>query len=197
MKQVEWKWPLGVIGFVIAAAIFLHYQPHKSGDVAAWVQAAASVVAIAWSGWSSRRLQLDVRRDQRLAAAESIFEIAHGSFMFSRYVVDQLGAPEIMRDVREAKRHFDYAQLQELERIAAAIPLHGLETPGLVKLIIILGATIRQMREVVSLALSMDRPMDEGERSEFTITLTQMRNRCDETQRDIGEIVELIRSGRG
>ena len=67
MDRGEWKWPLGVLGFVMAAAIFVHYQPHKSGDVASWVQAVGSIGAIV-SGFAvanvqqrnaERRLRLD------------------------------------------------------------------------------------------------------------------------------------------
>lgn len=42
----DWKVPITVLVAVAGAALFFHYQPHKSGDVAAWVQATGAVIAI-------------------------------------------------------------------------------------------------------------------------------------------------------
>lgn len=81
MKLNEWIWPLGLLVAVVGAATFVHYQPHTSGDVAAWVQAIGSIGAIAgafWIGEHQSRTSL-----QAIASAQMLTERAKRNSMFA------------------------------------------------------------------------------------------------------------------
>lgn len=46
MKRDGWAIPGAAIAIAVGSAVFLHYRPHNSGEIASWVQALGSIGAI-------------------------------------------------------------------------------------------------------------------------------------------------------
>lgn len=87
MKKIDgWEIPLGVLAGVSMVAIFLHYQPHKSDAVAAWVQAFGSIAAIVGAVWiGNRQVQAALSTEARASAGrrKSILAIAEAAYEHS------------------------------------------------------------------------------------------------------------------
>jgi hypothetical protein len=68
----EWMFPLATLVAIVFAALYVHYQPHKSSDVASWVQAIGSIAAIGGAIWIANRQYRDSVKleQQRQDAAE-------------------------------------------------------------------------------------------------------------------------------
>lgn len=83
MKKIDgWEVPLGVLASVVMISIFLHYQPHTSESVAAWVQAFGSVAAIVGAVWvGNRQVQAALSAEARASAGRrrSILAIAEAA----------------------------------------------------------------------------------------------------------------------
>ncbi|MEW9586520.1 hypothetical protein [Paraburkholderia sp. DGU8] len=193
MKIDEWKWPFGTLVFIVGAAIFLRYQPHKSADVASWVQAIASVIAIVWAGWSARKLQRDSQRQARVTLAGAVLEIAAAASKLARHVVRSLPDRKTAHEVGDGLRHFDLPELREMERVIRAIPLHELNTRELVKFVMILSATVRQLREKVEAMIQLHQEMASAEFDRFFVTLHEMDAALLDTKEKIAEQLEIIK----
>ncbi|MFD1555750.1 hypothetical protein ACFSHT_08940 [Paraburkholderia silviterrae] len=192
MKPNEWMWPLGVLAFVIVTSVVLRHAPYTSTETATWVQAIASVVAIWWSGSSARRLQRDIQRQKRITRAGAVVEIATAAWNLASHVVTQLPDREAVQQVGRGERHFDYPELQEMERVTVSIPLHDLNTPELVRLVMMLTATVRQLREKVDFMLANHREIDGAGFEEFFKTLGQMRSACLDIRNRMAEQLAAI-----
>jgi hypothetical protein len=97
MKKIDgWEIPLGMLACVAMVAVFLHYQPHKSEAVAAWVQAFGSIGAIAGAVWiGNRQVRAALSTEARASAGhrKSILAIAEAAYehseRFRRLLVQQ------------------------------------------------------------------------------------------------------------
>ncbi|WP_133254466.1 hypothetical protein [Paraburkholderia unamae] len=192
MKPDGWKVPLAVIGVIVGAAAFIRYQPHKSGDVAAWVQAVASVIAIWWSGYSARKLQFDSERQRRRTMASVLSEIADSVTNLTAYVQRKVPDRETLTRIATGEVRFEFGELGAMEKALRQIPLHELAAPEFVKPTLVLRSSLRQLRENLDFAFERHRQMEADEFDKLFEAIGKLSRVCSETARDIRGVVDSI-----
>jgi hypothetical protein len=85
MKKNDWKWPLGLLLFVIGSATFVHYQPHTSSDVASWVQAVGSIGAII----GAFQISNQERRAAAIAREEDVAESRQKTLFLASLIIEK------------------------------------------------------------------------------------------------------------
>ena len=146
----------------------------KHPALAAWVQAVAIIVAIAGTWLAGWLLQRTERRMERRTLAKAVSEIAIAAEELVRRVIGELPDRQAVSAIATGEKPFDIRAIDELEAAIAAIQLHNLSTPELVRDVIALLANIRQLREQLANAITMHHRMDAAHFSEFLETLTKV-----------------------
>ncbi|CAJ0805641.1 hypothetical protein LMG19083_04268 [Ralstonia psammae] len=146
----------------------------KHPALAAWVQAVAIIVAIAGTWLAGWLLQRTERRMERRTLAKAVSEIAVAAEEQVRRVVSELPDREAVSAIATGEKSFDIRAIDELEAAIAAIQLHNLSTPELVRDVIALLANIRQLRERLAHAIATHHRMDAAHFSELLDTLTKV-----------------------
>ena len=171
-----------------------------SSEWASWVQAVGSVLAIVAAALIARhqaklqhRSALDLlrteRRTARVEVAETLAVLASNAARALAHVSDQFPDSQAVRKVAGGSIRCDIGEVQRIDGYLGAVPLH--ELPGqLVTLTMTLGATVRQFREKVEVALRLHREMDAAMFDEFVATLKQMSESLQATCKDITAQVE-------
>jgi hypothetical protein len=164
---------------------------------AAWVQAIASVAAIVAAAWfavlqsriqyaSALRLQERQRLREEVRLAEAVSAIAKNVHKLITMDVIVLSDRERIYLIQTGRHPFDLGGLIEAEASVAAIPLHSLPTAHMVRLTMILSATIRQFRAKVQNAFENYRNMDSSAYTDFFNSMAQMRDSSEMTANDLG-----------
>jgi hypothetical protein len=171
-----------------------------SSEWASWVQAVGSVLAIVAAALIARhqaklqhRSALDLlrteRRTARVEVAETLAVFAGNAAKALAHVSGQLPDREAVHKVAEGSVRCEIGEVQQIDGYLGAVPLH--ELPGqLITLTMILGATVRQFREKVEMALRLHREMDAAMFDDFFATLKQMNESLQATCKDITAQVE-------
>ena len=171
-----------------------------SSEWASRVQAVGSVLDIVAAARIARhqaklqhRSALDLlrteRRTARVEVAETLAVLASNAARALAHVSDQLLDREAVSKVARGSIRCDIGEVQRIDGYLGAVPLH--ELPGqLVTLIMILGATVRQFREKVEVALRLHLEMDAAMFDDFFATLKQMNESPQATCNDITAQVE-------
>lgn len=174
-----------------------------SAEWAAWVQSVGSVVAILAAALiavlqirSQHQNDLKLQRNEQLHArleiTKTIGVLATNSAKAMKHVQGQLKDREAVHNVAEGFARCDVSELGRIDRYLAEIPLHTLPH-SVVTLAMILGATVRQFKENVEMALRVHRKMDANAFDDFFRTLNEMNTSIELTCADISN--EVTRQG--
>lgn len=192
MKLDDWKLPLAVFGFIVGAAGFFHYQPHKSGEVAAWIQAIATIVAIWWAANSARKLLLDGERSKRKTYATVLCEIADSVANLTSYVKRELPDLDALSAVARGNTRFEFGELVAMESAMDQIVLHELPLPELVKPTLYLRSSLRQLRENVQYSICVSRTIQPDDFEKLFDAITRLNAVWAETAEDVRKIAESV-----
>jgi len=160
--------------------------------LAAWIQAAAIIVAIAGTWLAGWLLQRSERRTERRTVAKAVSEIAMAAEALVRGVMSELPDKQAVSAIAAGEKPFDIRAIDELEAAIAAIQLHNLSTPELVRDVIALLASIRQFREQLANAIATHHRMDATHFSEFFDTLESVQAAITKTNQSIAAHVSQI-----
>lgn len=175
----------------------------SSTDLAAWVQAYGSIVAIIGAALiailqsraqhnSSLRVMKAEHELLRTELAQTVLAISIGCKKVMDHVAAQLPDRDAVHLVAQGDRHLDLQELETLERAVGQVPLHELPSK-LVPLVLALGSTVRQFRAKVLSAMVHHRGMDAVAFFDFFHTLSQMQAGLALTCADIYLVVPKLR----
>lgn len=173
-----------------------------SSEWAAWVQAVGSVLAIcvaAWLViWQSRRqhinalkLHKEEQRYARVELAKTLSVLGQNCAKALRHFTDRLPDREAVHSAAGGEVHFDFGELRTIENAVVGIPLHSLPDV-LVTHAMVLGATVRQFRERIEMAITLHREMTSDNFDDFFRVLNEMNTSIAKTCNDIESEVHSI-----
>jgi hypothetical protein len=160
--------------------------------LAAWLQAVAIIVAIAGTWLAGWLLQRTERRMERRTLAKAVSEIALAAEELVRRVIGELPDKQAVSAIATGEKSFDIRAVDEIEAAIAAIQLHNLSTPELVRDVIALLDNIRQLREQLANAIATHHRMDAAHFSEFFDTLTKVHAAISKISASIATHVSKI-----
>jgi hypothetical protein len=175
-----------------------------SVELAAWVQAIGSIVAIiavvliaVWQANKQHRNALALHREEqryaRIELAKTLSMLAKNCAKAMAYLTRQLSSRQDVYEIAEGQVHFDFGELSRIEASIGGIPLyslpHSLVTPTM-----LLSATVRQFREKVEMAIRVHRNMDAAAFEDFFRVLREMNDSLEQTCGDIATEVNRIQS---
>jgi hypothetical protein len=169
----------------------------SSSDLAAWVQAVGSVVAIFAAvgvGWWTARQQRKLTREMSwlqhgsniMESAKTLKEIAAPAVKVLTRISGLLDSREKVFTAAETGLPFDIPELHQLERALDGVELHRLPAQ-LITPALILSANVRQFRIKVEMALQHYRQMDAAAFDDFFTTLKQMNDSMSKSVSDFAE----------
>ena len=172
----------------------------SSGDLAAWVQAIGTIIAVLASAgiaiWQSKAqhqsslaLHKAERRSAQIELAKTLFILCRNCTNAATHFAKQVNSREALHRVASGEVHFDFEELHALQNATTNIPLHSLPD-RLVGSAMTLAATFRQLRQAIELALKLHRSMDA---SEFTRHFTNMEELIKSLELTCGDIETALR----
>jgi hypothetical protein len=173
----------------------------SSADMAAWVQAVGSIVAILVA-LAVALITLTVQRNQALALeekrrrdavidkAKTVQDLAKRAWQLTGYLRNQLKDDRnIVAQMASKQLHFDLPGLKYIEEQLTTIPLYLLPQP-IVVYPIMLTTTIRQVREKIELVFTIHQKMDG---SDFQRFFDDLRTMIDTVKRDSDSLDALVK----
>ncbi|WP_051975391.1 hypothetical protein [Cupriavidus necator] len=173
------------------ACILQWIESHQA--LAGWAQAVASVAAIWWAGRTGTRLQRSDRLHARKTLAGAVLEIATAAQQRLGHAASEIKDREALYLIGVGDKHFDQHGLGEIEKAVTAIPLHELNTPELVRLVLMLSGTVRQFRENVEAAIRLYSSMDAAQHDAFFTGLREMCDGCEDIKKRISAQLAAIK----
>ena len=175
-----------------------------SAELAAWVQAVGSVLAIVaaaliaiWQSRSQHRSAMQLHRaEQRHARVElskTLSMLAKNCAKAVAYSSARLRDRESVYSIAEGDMHFDLGELRRIDNAIAGIPLYSLPDT-LVTSTMILSATVRQFIEKVEMALRLHRQMDADAFEDLFRTIGEMNKSLKKTCEDIETEVDRVKN---
>jgi hypothetical protein len=173
-----------------------------SAELAAWVQAIGSIVAIFAAAAIAilvARLQhnnaLDLhkteKRTEKVEIAKTLFVLATNSSKAMKHIASQLNDRESVYNAAEGLEPCGVGELHRLEKYLNGIPL--LAVPhSIVTLTMILGSTVLDFKEKVEMALNFHRKMDADMFDDFFQTIAKMNTSIEATCKDIDAEVKRL-----
>lgn len=142
-----------LVSFVFVSAgtwLLFTYFKLSSSDVASWVQAVASVVAIRWAGRQGTALLRHRREMEKKAAIElavSILRSVHGHIF--RVGRSRWWDGEKLRKVVIGESYFEVEYLGPIEKMFDQVNLGHLDNPEAVEIMVSARAKIWRLRELL------------------------------------------------
>jgi hypothetical protein len=166
-----------------------------SSELASWVQAIGSIVAILAATliavWQARRqhasaltVHLEERRHARREAAKSLLVLCRNCAQASAHFTAQLSSRDAIYAVASAEKHFDFEELTALRDAAASVQLHQL-ADVLIGPAMALAATVRQLRQSIEIAIREHHKMDAESFENLFRTLGEMTASLHATTQDV------------
>lgn len=173
-----------------------------SAEWAAWVQAGGSIAAIVGAAWiaihqarlqhrNALALHETEQRFARVDLGKTLSALATNSSKAMKHIARQLSDRDAVYQAAEKLVHVDLGELGRIDGYVAGIPLHTVPY-SLVTLTMVLGATVRQFREKVEMALRLHRQMNGAMFTDFFETLSAMNTAVGATCRDIEAEVKRL-----
>ena len=173
-----------------------------SAEWAAWVQALGSIAAIGGAAWiaihqaklqqrNALELHATEQRSAKLDTARTISVLATNSAMAMKHIAGQLKDRGAVHQAAEKLVHVDIGEIARIDTYVARIPLQT-QPHSIVTLIMVLGATVRQFKEKVEMALRLHRQMDGAMFEDFFKTLGELNASIMATCRDIDAEVKRL-----
>ena len=173
-----------------------------SSEVAAWVQAIGSILAIAgalgaalWQAQVQHRNALTLfamqQRHSRAELGRTLVALAENCARAIAHMTAHFSTRQLVHDVAEGRAPLDRGELERLDTALRSIPLHDL--PGtLVTPTMVVSGVVRQFRERVELAIRAHRIMHSEEFAGLFQVLEEMNKSLRATVADIAVIVKRI-----
>lgn len=176
-----------------------------SSEVAAWVQAIGSILAIggavAAALWQARvqhrnalRQLALTHKNTELGVAKALFVLATNCTKTVSFISKQLHGREQVYNVAEGVTHVDRGQIGRLDGALAGIPLHSLPST-LISHAMILAATVRQYGEKLDQVMKIHRTMDADDFSGFFNDIADAEKNLKDVSSDISIEIEKIERG--
>lgn len=173
-----------------------------SAEVAAWVQAVGSILAIAGALgaaiWQARlqhknALALIVlqQRQAQIERTRTLNALVHNAASAVAHATGLFNTRQAVHDVAEGRVNLDRGELERVDNTFATIPLHDLPS-ALVSPTMVVASVVRQFREKVELVISAHRHMHGEEFDDLFRVLGEMNNRLLSTSDDIVKIAAKI-----
>lgn len=175
-----------------------------STEMAAWVQAVGSILAILGAFWvaawqakkqfkNAMTLQRGERESAKFQTAKTLELLAKNCVKAMEYLSSQISSQDQVYKIGAGRTHFDIGEIVRLDDAIASIPLHDLPAE-LLQQTLILGATIRQYREKVEQVLRIRLDMDSSDFEGFFVDLADLRDSLSKTCDEISADVDRFRS---
>ncbi|WP_152986050.1 hypothetical protein [Burkholderia sp. lig30] len=130
MKIDKWVMILGCAVFTIAIPVFVHYRPHRSGDVAAWVQAIGSIGAIFVAIFIAWHQRVEDRRREAVKAMGEVKRKFNGWYAITREAINLLlELPHEESSTIEAAREYFLVRKNRIAREIAFDALNAIHLP--------------------------------------------------------------------
>lgn len=173
-----------------------------SAEWAAWVQAIGTIVAVLAAAtiavWQSKKqhqsalvLHKEEQRHARLEQAKTLLTLCHNCTKAAKHFAEQMHDRESVHKIASKETYFDFGELQALQSATTNIPLYSLPSTLLTHAMI-LGATIRQFKQTIDMAIELHRKMDADQFQELFKTLGEMNESLELTCGDIEAAVQLV-----
>lgn len=172
-----------------------------STELAAWVQAIGTIVAvIAAAGiaiWQSRKqhdsalaLHNAEQRHFQAELAKTLLVLCRNCTGAAKRFVSMTNNREAISKVAIGEKFFDFEELGALQTYVSSVPLHSLPS-RLVGPAMALGATIRQFRQCIKLAIELHRSMDAFQ---FELHFTNMNKAIESLEGICGDIEKVLKT---
>lgn len=173
-----------------------------SSELAAWVQAIGSILAILAATliaiWQSRAqhrsariLYKEEQRHARVEISKTLLSLAKNSLKAIFYISKQLSDRGAIHDIAEGNAPLDLVEIRRIEKAIEAIPLHNLPDT-LVTFTMIVSATVRQFTDKAEMALRLHRQMNAAAFEELFQTFAEIKESLEKTCKDIEAEVERV-----
>lgn len=173
-----------------------------STEWAAWVQAIGTIVAVlgaaAIAVWQSKKqhqsalaLHKEEQRHARLEQAKTLLTLCQNCTKAAKHFSAQMHDRESVYTIASRETYFDFGELQALQSATTNIPLYSLPSTLLTDAMV-LGATVRQFKQTIDMAIELHRTMDADQFQELFNTLGAMNESLASTCGDIEGAVQLV-----
>lgn len=174
----------------------------SSSDLAAWVQAVGSILAIlsaagiaVWQSRAQHKSALAVHREEsrhaRREAAKSLLVLCRNCVRAAEHFTAELSDREAVYLVATGEKHFDFEELTALRDAASSVQLHQLPDV-LIGPAMALAATVRQLRQTIDIGLREHHRMNSDAYVEFFKVLGEMTASLTATVGDVQKEVERL-----
>lgn len=174
----------------------------SSSDWASWVQAIGSILAIFGAGavavWQSRAqhtsalaIQKEQQKQASLELGKTLLILCQNCSKAAAHFRSLMKDRDSISKVVSGETYFDFGELDNLVHATSSIPLYSLPH-SLVTHAMVLGATLRQLRQTVDMAVRLYRSMDAQSFSNLFITLNEMCDTLILTSKDIEKAVASL-----
>jgi hypothetical protein len=174
-----------------------------SAEWAAWVQAIGTIIAVAATAsiavWQSRRqhqsalaLHKEEQRHARLEQAKTLLTLCQNCTKAAKHFAAQMHDRESVYLIATKETYFDFGELHALQNATTNIPLYSLPSTLLTNAMI-LGATFRQLKQTIDIALEQYRSMDAEQYQKLFDTLDEINESLELTCLDIQSAVENLK----
>ena len=175
----------------------------SSTELASWVQAIGSILAILaatgvaiWQSHQQHKNALAVHREEsrhaRQEAAKSLLVLCRNCARASAHFAAELSTRDAIHLVASGEKHFDFEELTALRDAAASLQIHQLPDV-LIGPAMALGATIRQLRQTIEIAIRDHRRMDAESFANLFRVLGEMTASLTATTHDVQTEVDHLR----
>lgn len=173
-----------------------------SAELASWVQAIGTIVAILAAAsialWQSKRqhanalaLHKEEQRHARLEQARTLLILCQNCTKAANHFSAQMHNREAVHKIASKETYFDFEELQAIQNSTTNIPLYNLPATLLTNAMI-LGATVRQFKQTIDMAIELHRTMDADQFKELFTTLGEMTESLQLTCGDIETAVQQL-----
>lgn len=177
-----------------------------SVELAAWVQAIGTLVAIAAAALianlQGRRAYKNAlaliaaeQRNSRIELAKTLSVLSIASSRVVGHLTIQIPDSEAIYAIANKEVYFDFGQILRLDEAIANIPLHELPDK-LVEPTISLSSSIRQFCGQVQSALKNNRSMNEDHFTKFFMGIERLNASIKETCVDIAYVIEQMSNSK-
>lgn len=173
-----------------------------SSELAAWVQAIGSIVAIAVAlfvaAYQARRqfrsaqdIQAIQQQSAKKETAATLSEVAKICVTTVKFLSTEIDTREKVNFIAKGDRHFDLEQIKRLDYAITEIPVHALPS-NFVLPMFLLSSVIRQFAAKVEQVLRVHSSMNSDSFDDFYRVLGEMNNSISLTSDDIAKELTKI-----
>lgn len=136
---------------------------------------------------SNLSLHQTERRNARLDAVNALSILSVNAAKAMKFISKQLNNRESVRLAAEGLKPCDIGEIERIDEYLKAIPIHTLPD-ALITNTMIVGSTVRQFKEKVSMTLQLQHKMDAEMFNDFFRTIADMSASIDETCEEIAAV---------